>query len=188
MHGEQDHVLLLARLQKTNTENRTTSKVEGPLRFLRAQTQHFCLALFVRESTQILHCEGQLGRRVDELHWFIGDERDSRAQYFMSPHELAQTPFEHCHLQRTRHAQGGGDVEGMAARLQLIEKPESLLCEREGRHVATRPRLQLRTSRTTPFTLLDTRRQSLRRRRFEQITQSHAEGGAQTRDHARRQQ
>ena len=68
-------------------------------------------------------------------------------QHFVATHDLVKAGFEHGHIRATGEAHGDRNVIGGAVRVELVQKPETLLGERERHGVRIGPAWDLLRAR-----------------------------------------
>jgi hypothetical protein len=70
-------------------------------------------------------------RRCDYLYGLAFFDVERRSQSFVTPNDLAESSFQRDGIKRSLQQDGVQKVVRRTARLELIEEPESPLCERQ---------------------------------------------------------
>ena len=92
------------------------------------------------KRSQIHHMKLEALRRADHLNGSTFFDVEGGPQYLVSPDDLLDAPRQRFDVERAANPQKRVVVVGEAVRIQLIEEPQSLLCERQ-REAARVPRL-----------------------------------------------
>src|SRR5579872_3763720 len=80
--------------------------------------------------------------RYNDLLWLTFDGYKGGAQGFVTLNNCVQTLLECCHIEMTGQSQSHKNIVDSMTWLQLIEKPEALLCKRERQMVCLLSRSQ----------------------------------------------
>jgi hypothetical protein len=100
------------------------------------------VALGLRERGEIVQREGELQGRGDQLAGLPVEEGEGSAEGFVAVDDLIEAGGDGVDLEGPVEFEGGGNVVGGAARLELVQEPEPLLRERQGRKAIPAARLQ----------------------------------------------
>src|SRR5262249_41715502 len=85
----------------------------------------------LRKRRKIMQEQLEYERRSNRLHGLCIDGWKTRAQTFVPPDDFIQRSLHRINLQKTTESHGNGNVVERAGRLQLMKKPETLLCKRK---------------------------------------------------------
>ena len=129
VHNHHGDVLLLAQSQQTGTDKRSARQVEGPLGFLADAICGARLPLVLGRAAKVFNLEGQFDTGGDDLARDSLVRDQCRPQHLMSAHDLAQRLTKSRNVEAANERDSRRHVIRRAARFQLIEKPEPLLCE-----------------------------------------------------------
>ena len=131
MQVEQEQVILLCQPHQPGPEKRAPLHVEGRVDLLVGQLAGPRLPLGGGPRTgQVVNRQRPGAVRRDVLNRDPVDSPKGRAQYLVAADDLAQRRLEDVDSQRSPEPEPTGPVVG-AARLQLVDEPEPLLCERD---------------------------------------------------------
>ena len=131
VHVQQQDMFLRRQFHDAGGEQRIVRQTVGDIGVLIHQPLHFPLLRCGIEARQI----GQNGLPLARLaytqlrHAIVLGEIG--AQHFMPAHDLAEHAIQHCHIQRADDLQRGRQVVFAAALIELVDKPQPVLCERQ---------------------------------------------------------
>src|SRR4029077_19853753 len=126
-------VLRLSEPKQTGSQHKVARQIKGLSGFLHAQSFGFGLTLLRRQPTQINQRYFQPPKGFDHLHRPAFDSFNASAQDFVTSKHFVHRPAYCSDIQLTFETKPGREVIGRTIRLQLIEKPQSLLVEGKGR-------------------------------------------------------
>ncbi len=182
VEGERDRVLLPSQPHQGGAQQRSARQVErlarqpveGALRLHRPRGE--------RQADQVDHRQDDGGRRRDHLSQRSGTGVEGRPQGLVPADDLAQHGREGGDREAAGEPEGDGIVVGSARGVELGEKPQALLSERERQLTVPVDRRERRQGRSGMWQgRLDLARQPGHRGRLEERPQRHldAEGLAQ---------
>ncbi len=127
VHGHDEQVLVVGDLEQAQAQQRARREIEGSKRRLGGDRQRSRLT----GVGERLHGERHLQRLVDHRHRPPVDGRERRAQHRVSGHEGLERARQGAAMERSAQAPHHRNRIGGAPRLELIDEPEPLLCERQ---------------------------------------------------------
>ena len=139
MNRQEKNMVALGHPQQRHAQQRTGREIERAAGLLDGQPLRFRLCLRFGVSPKVGDRQRHRQRRSNHLHRLPGDHLERGAQRFMPRHQLVEAAGEHRCIQRAAKADGIVVVVERVARQELVEKPQPLLREREGRGTRRRP-------------------------------------------------
>ena len=133
MDDENQKVVLVGEAQQPRAQQRAAGEVERPGRFVRGPRARPRVAFRRRNFPQILRREreGALPGGDDFLKRLAVAHREARAQRLVAAHEIRKGGGERRRLVLPAQTDRSRHMVGRAAGLQLLDKPNPALAERE---------------------------------------------------------
>ena len=129
MHVDEQHMIIFSQAEKFRAEQRASLNAERCLPVLPDQFPHPTFSGTFGNVADVLDRNREPLAGENDLHGLaVAAGRESRAQDFMSPYDLRQAVFQQLKIDCALEAEDRRAVVGVAAGLQLIEKPRALLC------------------------------------------------------------
>ena len=132
-------MLLLPQREQLETQEGPPAEVEGAGRLGPRETPGLGLAGSGRQGGEVDPGQRE-GRRADDLEGTGLPCRVGRAESLVAADDLPESARQEPRIEAAQEAERRGDVVGDIPRLDLVEKPEPLLGEGEGKAAAGAPR------------------------------------------------
>ena len=133
MHADHQRMILRAQLVQRHPHQQIFGNVERLARRFAQPREQFGLAPFRCDGAQVHVFNFHRPGRHHFLHRLAVLRDEARSEHFMARHDGVCGLFERAELQRALHPNRNWHVVHWAVWLQLIEEPQSLLCERKWR-------------------------------------------------------
>src|SRR5438034_8048235 len=122
MHRDHEDMAGVVQAEQGTADQGTSGEVEWALGFLSNEAWN---VLRITRNIRNREFDGQF--ESDDLNGFAFDDREGRAQDFMSPNHFIQAIFQLRHLKRPVETNGARNIIGRFSRLQLINEPQAFL-------------------------------------------------------------
>ncbi len=127
VHVEQQHVCFSVQVQQRAAQQRAGGEIEGAEGFFTRQPLGLFLPLWWRQMRQVHPHQGEAAAGVDALNGLAVARGEGGAQGLVTSHHFGQRALQGLRVQRAFQMEGGGDVVGGGAGLQLVDEPQPLL-------------------------------------------------------------
>src|SRR5262249_42349317 len=131
VHTQQKDMILLCQTQEGGAEQRSSLQVERTLSLFGHRTTSRSPPILGRQTLPILHGKDHLCCVSNHLYRLVLMQREGRPQHLVTTHDLAQALLQRCLVQSASQPQCARNVVEAAARLQLIQEPQTLLSKRQ---------------------------------------------------------
>nr|WP_240360824.1 hypothetical protein [Pyxidicoccus caerfyrddinensis] len=148
VHGQQQHVALLAQAHQEHAPERAGFEVEDLSRLVLDEGPQ--RGLLLRHCLQVHPPGGEWRLGSDDLDWACFCVAEGRAQGLVALLQGPQGACEGGHVEHAFQSHGRGQVVGGAFGLQLREEPQALLREGQGQAFAARRGLERRHRERVP--------------------------------------
>ncbi len=140
-----EHVVISGEADKVRAEKRKLREIEGTVGLADGDRPRLGLAAIRGKRREVALVERDRGIVMDDLDGIPAARGERRPENLVAARQLGENALEEFGLEGAPDANGGGDVVGRAAAVEVVEEPEPLLRGRE-RHLGLARRLRHRWS------------------------------------------